>query len=175
MRPSTSVIRLASIAAVACAMVAPAFSQHRDIDNNPDILEMRHYRLTMEKVQKVADATDAVNKMLAADPALKKRVDAQTDTDNNQTIDAKARDMDARFPQIAAVVHSHGITTREYIVISMAFINDVTAVAMKRQGAIKDYPAGMITPENAAFVEQNYDKLQELGKRMTPQDQGDQN
>jgi hypothetical protein len=48
-------------------------------------------------------------------------------------------------------------------------------VGMKKQGAIKAYPPNLITPENATFVEQNYDKLAELGKKMTPPDQGGQN
>ena len=54
-------------------------------------------------------------------------------------------------------------------------MNDVTIVGMKRQGAIKAYPPNMITPENATFVEQNYDKLMDLNKKMSPPDEGDQN
>jgi hypothetical protein len=36
------------------------------------------------------------------------------------------------------------------------------------QGAIKAYPPNTVTPENAAFVEQNYEKLKALAEKMTP-------
>ena len=59
--------------------------------------------------------------------------------------------------------------------MTLAFMNDVMPVGMKKQGSIKTYPPNTITPENAMFVEQNYDKLMELNKKMTPPDEGDEN
>lgn len=162
------------LATLSLAVAAVAAPQNSKIDNNPDVIETRHYRLTMDKIEKVAAASETVNKMLAADPALKKQVDAATE-DNNASIDQKAKTIDTKFPQIAAVFHRNGITSREYIVVTLAFMNDVMLVGMKKQGSIKTYPPNTITPENATFVEQNYDKLMELNKKMTPPDEGDQN
>ncbi len=138
-------------------------------DNNPDVAEIRHYRLTMDKLEKAADASQQSNALLASDPALKKRVDADTNS-NDETIDQKARRFDTSFPTIAAVVRRNGLTTREYVVVSLALMNDYMIVGMKKQGAIKAYPANSITPENAAFVEQNFDKLKPIIEKMTPQD-----
>ena len=42
-----------------------------------------------------------------------------------------------------------------------ALLSDVMAVGMKKGRTIKAYPA-TISPENAAFLEQNYDKIQAL-------------
>jgi uncharacterized membrane protein YukC len=56
-------------------------------------------------------------------------------------------------------------------VISLALLNDVMIVGMKKQGLIKEYPSDAITAENAAFVEQNYDKLQQALAPLTPQNQ----
>jgi len=47
----------------------------------------------------------------------------------------------------------------------------VTFVGLKRQGMIQAYPPNSITPQNAAFVESNWDKIQAINKRLTPQDQ----
>ena len=151
--------------ALACGAQGPATAAA----NNPDLVEARNYTLTMDKLQKLADATDAVNKLLASDAALKAKVNASNN--DRLTLDQQAKAMDASFPQVAAVIHAHGITSREYILISVAFINDVTFVGLKRQGMIQAYPPNSITPQNAAFVESNWDKIQAINKRLTPQDQ----
>ena len=54
--------------------------------------------------------------------------------------------------------------------ITGAIINDVSLVGMKKQGMIKTYPAGMITAENAALIEANWDAFQAIGAKMTPPD-----
>lgn len=165
----------ALLCAAAMAMVAasPAVSQSaKSVANSPDVVEVRQYRLTMEKLDKLVAATDALNKLIASDPAFRKKMDANTEED--RSIDQKARRLDAEFPQAAAVLQANGLSTREYIVLSLAFINDVTFVGMKKQGAIKEYPANALTPENAAFVEQNFDKMQELSKKLMPPDDATQ-
>jgi hypothetical protein len=139
-------------------------------DNDPDLLEIRQYRLTMDKVEKTATATEQVNALLASNPGLKKKVDAESDDD--ASIDQKAKQFDTKFPEATAIIHSNGLSTREYIVVSMALLNDMMMVGMKMQGAIKEYPPNSVTPENAAFVQQNFDKLKALSRKMTPH--GDQ-
>jgi hypothetical protein len=165
--------RLLTAALALAAVLAPAFRVTAQgpgaAANNPDLIEARKYTLTMDKVQKLADTTTAVNKLLASDSALKAKVDAGSS--NNLPMDQQAKFMDATFPQIAAVIHAHGFTTREYILASIAFINDVTFVGMKKQGMIRDYPPNSITPENAAFVEANFDKLQQIGQALAPPQQ----
>ena len=120
----------------------------------------------MPKIENLAAATDAINKMVAADPSLKQKMDAGAD--NDKTLDQKVRNIDTNFPQVAAILHSHGLSTREYLLVTLAFINDVSFVGMKKSGVIKDYPPNSITPENAAFVEANYDKLQQIGQKLSP-------
>jgi hypothetical protein len=91
------------------------------------------------------------------------------DADNgSKPNDQREKDIDTNFPQVAAIIHSHGLTTREFMVVTIAYINDVTFVGMKKQGMIKDYPPNSITPENAAFVEANFDKLQQIGQKLSP-------
>ena len=114
-------------------------------DNNPDLIEVRKYTLTMPKIENLVAATDAINKMVAADPSLKQKMDAGAD--NNKTLDQKVRNIDTNFPQVAAILHSHGLSTREYLLVTLAFINDVSFVGMKKSGMIKDYPPNSVTPK----------------------------
>ena len=134
--------------------------------NNPDLIEARKYTLTMDKINKLAAAMDDINNLLASNPDLKNKMNAG---DNNKPMDQQAKNIDANFPQVAAIIRGHGLTTREFILVTVAFVNDVTFVGMKKQGVIKDYPPNSVTPENAAFVEANFDKLQQIGQRLSPQ------
>jgi hypothetical protein len=136
-------------------------------DNDPDVLEVRHYRLTMDKLEKAAAATEQVDALMASNPEMKKRADAESD---DATIDQKVKQFDTQFPDATAIIHKNGLSTREYIVVSLALLNDLMMVGMKMQGAIKEYPPDSITPENAAFVEQNFDKIKKLAEGMTPRD-----
>jgi len=63
-----------------------------------------------------------------------------------------------------ADINAAAIKPREFLIVTGALIGDFMAVGMKKSGTIKEYPAS-ISPENAAFVEQNYDKLQSM---LTP-------
>jgi hypothetical protein len=137
-------------------------------DNDPDLIEIEHYKLSMDKVTKLAAATEALNKLVEANPALKKQMDAEPS--DNMTIDQKVKHIEAKFPQAAAAVHISGLSTREYMVGTLAFISDVMYVGMKKGGMMKDYPPNSITAENAAFVEANYEKLKAIGEKMTPKD-----
>lgn len=154
------ILALAAALPAAAQVVTPAAW-----GNDPDLAEARSYTLTMDKVEKLAAAIDALSRLEAGDPSLKAKMDAEPDDD--QTIDQKVHTLDARFPEAADVVHRNGLSSREYVVVSLAFLNDVTFVAMKRQGSIQSYPPGSITPENAAFVESHYDKLQQLSEKIS--------
>jgi hypothetical protein len=134
-------------------------------DNDPDTVEVRQYRLTMDKAEKAATATQEFYQLVASNPALKAQVDAE---DEDKSISEKVKTYETRFPQAIPILRRNGLATREYIVVCLAMLNDIMIVGMKKQGSIKDYPAGSITPENAAFVEANYDKLTALAAKMTP-------
>jgi hypothetical protein len=156
--PPMKPLRVLPVCLAVLALAATFHTAVAQAPDNPDLAEARKYTLTMDKVQKLVAAFDAVNKLTAADPALKAKMDA--DSGPNLTIDAS-------FPQVATAIHAQSLTTREFIIVSIAFINDVTFVGMKKQGMIKDYPPNSVTPENAAFVEANFDKLQQMSQKLS--------
>src|SRR5579875_2968606 len=123
-----------------------AAAQPRAQANDPDAKEISEYRLNMGVIQRYA----AFVKKAGDDPACRKCFD------NNPP--GKAPTLDA------------GIKPREFLILTAALIGDMTAVGMKKAGAIQKYPPS-ISPENAAFVETNYDKLKDLLAGLAKHDQ----
>jgi len=146
-----------AVFAFAIFAASPAAAQKHG-DDSADVAEIRNYHLTMSKVDQFVAATTALKKLADANPEIRKGMNS--DKDDDASITQKAADWDLHFPAAAAIVRSSGLSTREYIVVSIALLNDVMIVGMKKNGSIKEYPPDAITPENAAFVEQNYDKLE---------------
>jgi hypothetical protein len=95
-------------------------------------------------------------------------MDAGSSTTGRKPITLQAKDIDANYPQIAAIIHANGLSTREFLVATSAIINDLGLVGMKKQGLIQTYPPNSITPGNAALIEQNWAAFQAIGAEMSP-------
>lgn len=150
------------VALAAAAMSAPPGA------NDPDVIEVRHYALTLDKAQKTATAMQSINQLVASNPSLNAAMDAGSDTTGKKPITQQAQDIDSKYPQVAAIIHANGLATREFIVITGAIINDMGWVSMKKSGMVQAYPPGMITPENAALIEGNWVAFQQLTAKMSP-------
>jgi hypothetical protein len=150
------------------ALTAGAMGAAQAGDNNPDVIEVRHYALTLDKAQKTATALQSINQLVAANPSLNAAMDAGSDSTGKKPITQQAQDIDSKYPQVAAIIKANGLATREFIVLIGAIINDVGLVGMKKSGMMQAYPPGMITPANAALIEGNWDAFQALTAKMTP-------
>jgi hypothetical protein len=161
---------VSAIALVALAASAPtrALAAGQG-DNNPDVIEIRHYKLTMDVAQKTAAAMQKINQLIVANPSLNAAIGANNDT-QSKPLTQQAQDIDTKYPQIAAVIRANGLATREFLVATGALINDMGWVGMKKGGMVQAYPPGMITPENAALIEGNWEAFQALGAKMSPQE-----
>ena len=136
-----------------CLLAISAFAQPRKRADSPDLKEMRDYKLSLDAVQRYVGAIKTLN----ADPAAAKCTNSPG---NAPTLDEGEKLLNACAPAVAAV-KAAGLKPREFLILTAALIGDMMAAGMKKQGTIKEYPAS-ISPENAAFVEQNYDKLQKI-------------
>jgi hypothetical protein len=136
-------------------------------DDSPDVQEIRHYRLTLDKAEKTGTAMQSINQLVASNPSLNAAMDSNTAT-GKKPITQQAQDIDAKYPQVAAIIHANGLATREFIVITGAIINDAGFVGLKKQGLMSAYPPNSILPENAALIEQNWDKFQVIMAKMMP-------
>ena len=169
MRESVSLLAgFAMVALAAAAMGASPSGARAAGDDDPDDSEVRHYVLTMDKAQRTATALQAINQLVAANPSLNAAMDASSGTTGKKPITQQASDIDTKFPQVAAIIHKNGLATREFIVVTGALINDLGWVTMKKQGMVKSYPPGMITPENAALIEGNWPAFQAIMAKITP-------
>ena len=166
LRYRSSLLAIIAFAALTVCSAAASAQKH---DDSADVAEILNYHLTMPKVDRFIAATTALKKMVDSNPELKKQINSGSDDDASLT--QKAAEWDLHFPEATAAVKSSGFSTREYMVISIALLNDVLIVGMKKQGTIKEYPPNAISSENAAFVEANYDKLAQALAPLMPQNQ----
>lgn len=161
------------LGSIAMALVAVAFCTPLGVaqgNDNPDVIEVRQYPLTMDKAQKTATAMQSINQLIAANPSLNAAMDAGSEITGRKPITQQAQDIESKYPQIAAIIKQNGLATREFIVATGAIINDMGWVVLKKQGILKTYPPGMITPENAELIEANWDAFQAMGAKMSPPD-----
>jgi hypothetical protein len=158
-------VALAVLAAISIAIM-PVKSAAEDVDS--DVTEVRHYQLTLDKAQKAGAAMQSINQLIAANPSLNAAMNAGSSSTAKKSITQQAQDIDSKYPQVSAVIRQNGLQTREFIVITGALINDVGVVSMKKQGLVKDYPAGMITPQNATLIEGNWDAFAQIAAKIMP-------
>jgi hypothetical protein len=138
---------------LAAGLAAP--QSHAGKADSPDLKEIRDYRLNMDVIQRYV----AAFKKMSTDPAAKKCLDNNT-SGNAQTLDASEKNLNT-CPAAIADIKAAGMKPREFLIVTGALIGDVMAVSMKKSGTIKQYP-DTLSPENAVFIEQNYDKIQAM-------------
>lgn len=159
---------VAIITLATAAIGVPTVGVQAAGDDSPDVLEVRHYALTLDKAQKTAAAMQSINQLVAANPSLNAALDASGGATGKKPITQQAQDIDAHYPQIAAIIHTNGLATREFIVVTGAIFNDMGWVTMKKGGMVQAYPPGMITAGNAALIEGNWPAFQAIAAKMTP-------
>jgi hypothetical protein len=125
--------------------------------------EVTAFRLNMDNVEKFGAATLAVQKLAHDNPALKKQMDEDS---KNKTMQETISNIEQKFPAVAAAMRGAGLSAHDYVIMGAAIVSTTMAVGMKKQGALKQIPPS-VSPENAAFVEQNYDKISAMLQKMT--------
>jgi len=148
--------RLIAAAVLSTALLSAApQTRAKNATNDPDLKEMRDYRLNMDVLQKYVNAYKAAMSDQKAQACFK-----NSPPGNAPTLD-KGEKMITDCTAAVAALKSAGLKPREFLIITAQLIGDMMAVEMKKQGTIKEYPPA-ISPENAAFFEQNFDKIKVL-------------
>jgi hypothetical protein len=151
-------------------MATAAYAQAQNAGLSAEKKEISDYKLTTDKLSKLEAAVKALNKLYTQSPGLeatltKETGDHNTIADSNRVIE--------KHPEVAGAIKGAGFsTTREYVVMLYALLNTFSNVKMKKMGYIKQIPAS-ISAENAAFVEQNYDRVNSIMDTLTPKDEDD--
>jgi|HubBroStandDraft_6_1064221.scaffolds.fasta_scaffold1180497_1 hypothetical protein len=153
-----TVVLLLGAAAISAPQAAPP---RGNPPADADSKEYRSYHLTMENVGKFVAASKALVKLSHDNPDLEKDMESQSDA---RTIQDAVRTTE-KYPAVTAAIKSAGLTTRDFVVMTGTLMGAEMAVGMKKQGQIKQYPPS-VSPENAAFVEQNWDRLNAMMKAV---------
>ena len=146
---------------VVAGVAAPQAGQRGNPPDDADSKEYRGYRLTMDNVNKFVAASKALVKLSHDNPELEKEMESQSDA---RTIEDAVKTTE-KYPAVTAAIKGAGLTTRDFVVMTGTLMGAEMAVGMKKQGQIKQYPPS-VSPENAAFVEENWEKLNAMMKAV---------
>ena len=146
-------------------------------DNDPQMVEIREYKLTTDKIERLAHASEQLGALIKSDPGMKNALNPNNKDDSQKDMDLTqaATVLSVKYPKAAAVVVANGFTPREYFVALMAIFNDGLWVGMKKAGQVKEYDPHAINLQNAAFLEQNWEKLEPLLHKALPMNSQDSN
>jgi hypothetical protein len=121
--------------------------------------ELYNYVLTMDKIQKMANATRDLEALAKQHPDLK-------DTGSANSLNESVAKIE-KYPEAVAAIKKNGLTTREYLVGFMTLLQATMAVGFKKSGTYKDYPPTMlqlVSKQNLDFVEQHWNEIRKLMK-----------
>ena len=130
---------------------------------DPDQKEITAFHLSMDNISKFGNASAALLKLTRDNPDLKKQMEAEDS--KNKTVQSTVDVMEKKYPAAAAAIRAAGLSTRDFVVMTGTIMSTTMAVGMKKQGMLKEIP-DTVSPENAAFVEQNYDKINSMLTKM---------
>lgn len=142
---------------------APAQTRRARADS-PDLQEIRNYRLSMDKVDRYAAASENLMALSKKDPAIKSAMGRDAGV---KTIDDSAKLMESKYPAAASAIQKAGLSVREYLVMTMTLVTTTMVAGMKKQGQPMSHMPASVSPENLAFVEQNYPKIESLLKTIS--------
>ncbi|NUO64033.1 MAG: hypothetical protein HOQ12_03150 [Gemmatimonadaceae bacterium] len=163
-----------ALTAAAAALSTPALAQKKtaskrtDATAQADARAMERYRLTPAVLAKLARVQDNMYAMLKADPSLVKKYAKQKDESNEedepQTIDAMAKKLD-EVPELKRAITRSGITTREYMLASLAMFQAMMASAvMEMPGADKSKIPATVSA-NVAFLKAHKAEMDRMNAR----------
>src|SRR5205814_2926799 len=88
--------------------------------DNPDLQEIKNYRLSMDKVDKFGAASQSLRTLAKKDPSIKS---AMSRDGGPKTIDEGAKRMESQYPAAAAAIQNTGLNVREYLLMTMTLVS----------------------------------------------------
>ncbi len=165
MRPAPT-LWLAAIAAAGLVAASPAQAQRALVD--PGAQEIRGYRLTAERVAKVAQVTRAMDRHVPTHPEAS-RADvamvvvltlafAYDDRWKDSTVDETVRTLEGGHGELVAEIRRAGLSTRDYVLTQMTLILAHLIVGERRRGGTR-MNAGDVSADTLAWAEANWPEV----------------
>lgn len=131
---------------------------------------VRQYRLTMPLMQQYVRAVRNLHQLERTDPELRRRLEAMGDHEERSM--AEVTSLIEGEPQFRRAIEDAGLTVRDYMLISLAFMQSMMAHEFQRQGYIQELPPE-VSPENVAFIRDNEQELQPLIEELNRLGEGE--
>jgi len=152
-------VKALSAFVLACTTIAA----HAQADKGGDDLDQKTsyaYVLTMDKINKLADVRKVLGEWLEDNEQASKRIDDDKALAEG-TFAQRARALDIKHPEVAAIIRREGISTLEYMLANHVLLKAFMLVAAKKEGEIQDYSkaGGGVNPANLTFVEQHWEEI----------------
>ncbi len=154
---------------IAGTIALNGLAQTKSRADDPDQKELYNYVLTMDKINKMAAATQAMTEYGKKHPEL----NAEGKSSDAKNLDQMVRKLQG-YPEVVAILSKNGLTPREYAVGFFALLQASMAVGFKRSGTYKEYPPKMlevVSKTNLDFVDQHFDEIQKITNKMQGGDQ----
>jgi hypothetical protein len=122
-----------------------------------DAKQLYNYTLTMDKIQKVATATAALEELGKHHPEMDNAMQSHSIDGTVQTIQ--------HYPEAVAAITRTGLAPHEYVVCLMTVMQAALAVGLKKSGAFTEYPPKLlevVSRANLDFTEQHWVEIQKL-------------
>jgi hypothetical protein len=157
---ANTALRLALCVLLSVGIAAAAQTQDNKASAEAEKKEVKNFVLTTDKLDKYDAAVKAVHKVQKDNPALKKQMDDDDSRNPSNTIAGSVATIE-KYPPIAKAIRDLGLSPRDFVVMTYTLINSAAAVQMKKAGTIQEYPDSVL-PENAAFVDKNYERIKKI-------------
>jgi hypothetical protein len=125
------------------------------------------YRLSMDKLNRLVDATEKFRQLEKSNPKLAESLERQQEQDNNESLSAKIAKLD-KVPQVRSTLASSGITARDYVLSLLTVMNAGASVQIKKMGG--DPSALPVSAENVKFYQTNQATIERMTKSLTQQE-----
>jgi N-acetylglucosamine-6-phosphate deacetylase len=153
-------LRLALCVLLSAGIAAALHAQDDKASAETEKKEVKNFVLTTEKLDKYDAAVKAVHKVQKDNPTIKKQMDDDDSRNPSNTIAGSVATIE-KYPAIAKAIKDAGLSPRDFVVMTYTVINSAAAVQMKKAGTIKEYPDSVL-PDNAAFVDKNYERIKKI-------------
>jgi hypothetical protein len=121
-----------------------------------------NYRLSMDKIGKVAEATRKFRELEKRNPGLAKSLERESD--NAKSLSAKIAEIE-KVPAIRSTLASSGLTGRDYMLTLISAMNAGTAVQIKKMGG--DASSLPVSPQNVQFYRANQAAIEKLSREIS--------
>lgn len=168
MTPFRRFCSLLYIPAIVLLLVPAGVAQKGKPD--PDMVEMRNYSLTVDKIDRFGDAMHDLVQLAQKNPQLASAM--ETDSDKDEDLDTIGQRFSAH-PEVADMLKSHGFSPREFALCEMVIFQSVFAEGAKQAGAdpAKLASDAHVNPANLTFVEQHKAEMDAMRKKYSSGDQ----